>query len=95
MKLNRDDVLYVARLAKLTLSEEETDRLASQMGQILTYVEQLNQLRTEGIEPTSHAIQLENVFRDDRNTPSLSPERALENAPGRENGFFKVPKVIE
>jgi aspartyl-tRNA(Asn)/glutamyl-tRNA(Gln) amidotransferase subunit C len=95
VKITTDQVIYVAKLAKLTISEDEKAKMTLQMEQILNYVEQLNKLDTSGIEPTSHAILLENVFRDDVETPSLPPEMALINAPGKENGFFKVPKVIE
>ncbi|MBI1824548.1 MAG: Asp-tRNA(Asn)/Glu-tRNA(Gln) amidotransferase subunit GatC [Nitrospirae bacterium] len=95
MKITAEQVAYVARLAKLTVSEEEKVKLTLQLEQILNYVEQLNELDTSKVEPTSHAILLENVFREDQETPSLPPELALKNAPERENGFFKVPKVIE
>ena len=95
MKITREQATHVARLAKLSMSERETEQLTSQLEQILTYIDQLNALDTTGVEPTSHAIFLENVFRDDRVAPSLPVETALKNAPDRENGFFKVPKVIE
>lgn len=95
VKITAEQVAYVARLAKLTVSEEEKVKLTLQLEQILNYVDQLNELDTSRVEPTSHAILLENVFREDQEIPSLSPELALKNAPERENGFFKVPKVIE
>ncbi|MBI3605955.1 MAG: Asp-tRNA(Asn)/Glu-tRNA(Gln) amidotransferase subunit GatC [Nitrospirae bacterium] len=71
------------------------EKLASQLEQILNYVNQLNELDTKGVEPTSHAVLTENVFREDRLFPSLPVEAALQNAPQQEKGFFKVPKVIE
>ena len=95
MKITKEQVAYVAKLAKLTVTEEEKEKLTLQMEQVLNYVGQLNELSTEGVEPTSHAILLENVFRVDEETPSLSVEAALRNAPDQEKGFFKVPKVIE
>ena len=95
MKITKEQVVHVAKLAKLTVSEEEKEKLTFQMEQILNYVDQLNELNTAGIEPTSHAILLENVFREDGEKPSLPIEAALRNAPDQEKGFFKVPKVIE
>ena len=95
MKITKEQIAHVAKLAKLTVSEEEKEKLTLQMEQILNYVGQLNELNTDGVEPTSHAILLENVFRDDEAKPSLPIEAALRNAPDQENGFFKVPKVIE
>jgi aspartyl-tRNA(Asn)/glutamyl-tRNA(Gln) amidotransferase subunit C len=95
MKITREDVGYVAKLAKLSIPEEEKEKIASQLEPILNYVNQLNELDTKGVEPTSHAVLTENVFREDRLSPSLPVEVALQNAPQQEKGFFKVPKVIE
>jgi aspartyl-tRNA(Asn)/glutamyl-tRNA(Gln) amidotransferase subunit C len=88
-------VAYVAKLAKLTVSEEEKEKFTLQMEQILNYVDQLNELNTSGVEPTSQALLMENVFREDEICPSLPVEKALQNAPEQEKGFLKVPKVIE
>jgi aspartyl-tRNA(Asn)/glutamyl-tRNA(Gln) amidotransferase subunit C len=95
VKITKEQVAHVAKLAKLTVSEEEKEKLTLQMEQILNYVGQLNELNTAGVEPTSHAILLENIFREDEEKPSLPIEAALRNAPDQEKGFFKVPKVIE
>jgi aspartyl-tRNA(Asn)/glutamyl-tRNA(Gln) amidotransferase subunit C len=95
LKITKEQVAHVAKLAKLTVSEEEKEKLTLQMEQILNYIGQLNELNTAGVEPTSHAILLENIFREDEEKPSLQIEAALRNAPDQEKGFFKVPKVIE
>ena len=88
-------VEHVARLARLELSEEEKSLFAGQMGAILGYVEKLKELDTEGILPTSHAVPMENAFREDAACPSIGIEKALANAPDRVASFYRVPKVIE
>jgi aspartyl-tRNA(Asn)/glutamyl-tRNA(Gln) amidotransferase subunit C len=89
------DIEKVARLARLELSEEEKVTFGSQLEQILTYMEQLNRLDTSGVEPTSHAIPVYNVFREDEVRPSLPQEEVLAIAPDEEDGHFKVPRIIE
>lgn len=89
------DIEKVAKLARLELSEEEKETFGSQMEQILTYMEQLNRLDTTGVEPTSHAIPIYNVFREDEVKPSFSHEEVLAIAPDEEDGHFKVPRIIE
>jgi aspartyl-tRNA(Asn)/glutamyl-tRNA(Gln) amidotransferase subunit C len=89
------DIEKVARLARLELSEEEKETFGNQMEQILTYMEQLNRLDTSGVEPTSHAIPIYNVFRDDEVKPSFPHEEVLAIAPDEEDGHFKVPRIIE
>jgi aspartyl-tRNA(Asn)/glutamyl-tRNA(Gln) amidotransferase subunit C len=89
------DIEKVARLARLELSEEEKVTFGNQLEQVLNYMEQLNQLDTTGVEPTSHAIPLFNVFKEDEVRPSFSQEEVLAIAPDEENGHFKVPKIIE
>ena len=95
MKISRTEVEHVARLARLSLPPEELDALTGQMDTILGYVDKLNELDTEGVEPTAHAVPMENAFREDLVTPSIGVERALQNAPERDGSCFKVPKVIE
>ena len=95
MKITVKDVQYVANLARLELTDEELGNLTKQLDGILTYMNKLNELDTEGIEPLSHVLPLKNVYREDKVTSSLPVEEALKNAPCREGGFFKVPKVIE
>jgi aspartyl-tRNA(Asn)/glutamyl-tRNA(Gln) amidotransferase subunit C len=89
------DVEKVARLARLRLSEEEKNRFAAQMEQILAHIEQLNRADTTGVEPTSHAIPIHNAFREDEVKPSLPREEVLGIAPSEEDGHFKVPRIIE
>jgi aspartyl-tRNA(Asn)/glutamyl-tRNA(Gln) amidotransferase subunit C len=89
------DIEKVARLARLELSYEEKVTFGSQLEQILTYMEQLNRLDTSGVEPTSHAIPVYNVFREDEVKPSLPQEEVLAIAPDEEEGHFKVPRIIE
>ena len=95
MKITKDQVEYVARLAYLELTEEEKETFTHQLDSILSYMEKLNELDTRDIEPTSHVLPIKNVFRDDKVKPSLPSEEALSNAPDRKNGFFRVPRVIE
>ena len=89
------DIEKVARLARLELSEEERVTFGNQLEQILTYMEQLNRLDTTGVEPTSHAIPIHNVFREDEVKPSFPQEEVLGLAPDDEDGHFKVPRIIE
>jgi len=89
------DIEKVARLARLELSEDEKETFENQMEQILTYMEQLNRIDTTGVEPTSHAIPVYNVFRDDEVKPSFPREEVLAIAPEEEDGHFKVPRIIE
>lgn len=95
MKISIADVEQVARLARLELTFAEKEPFAMQMDAILDYVEKLKELSTEGIIPTSHAVPMENAFREDSVKPSISLVKALANAPGRSDNFFSVPKVIE
>ena len=94
MKITREEVLYVARLARLEIEETATERLAGQIGTILDYVDQLKQVDTTDVAPTSHALALTNAFREDAGRPHLDREAALSNAPAQEDGCFLVPKVV-
>jgi aspartyl-tRNA(Asn)/glutamyl-tRNA(Gln) amidotransferase subunit C len=89
------DIEKVARLARLELSEEEKITFGDQLEQILTHMEQLNQLDTTGVEPTSHAIPISDVFREDEVKPSLLQKEVLAIAPDEEEGHFRVPRIIE
>jgi len=95
MKISIADVEHVARLARLELDNEEKRLFAGQMDAILGYVEKLKELNTDGILPTSHAVPMENAFREDRTQPAIGVEKALANAPDRVESFYRVPKVIE
>ena len=94
MKITKEDVLYVAELARINLSDADIDKFADQIGDILDYVDQLKQVHTEGVAGTSHAISLTNAFRNDEVSGPSDPDRVLNNAPEREEGYFVVPKVI-
>jgi aspartyl-tRNA(Asn)/glutamyl-tRNA(Gln) amidotransferase subunit C len=94
MSVTIKDVEHVARLARLSFSDEEKTILMCQLNEILTYMEQLNELDTATVEPLSHVIQLQNVFREDLRRECLDREDVLRNAPARTEKFFKVPKVI-
>jgi aspartyl-tRNA(Asn)/glutamyl-tRNA(Gln) amidotransferase subunit C len=88
------DVEHVAHLARLSFTAEEKQLLTMQLNSILLYMEQLNALDTSGVEPLSHVIEVQNVFRPDQVTPGVSREEALRNAPAHSDEYFKVPKVI-
>lgn len=95
MSMTREQAAHVARLARLDLADAELDRLAADMDAILSYVDKLNELDVEGIEPTAHAVPMDNAFRDDQVKPSLGTRKALSNAPSADDCCFLVPKVIE
>ena len=89
------DIKYVAHLARLHLTLDEEKKLGAQLGNILGYIEKLNQLDVSGVEPTAHAVPMVNVTRPDEIRPSLPQEEALRNAPVQANGLFMVPKIVE
>ncbi|MEK7285859.1 MAG: Asp-tRNA(Asn)/Glu-tRNA(Gln) amidotransferase subunit GatC [Nitrospirota bacterium] len=95
MKIDENQVLEVSKLARLAITSDEMKKFSEQLSGILTYVEKLNELNTEGIEPTSHLLPLSNVFREDCVAPSLPTDAVLQNAPEKEEPFFRVPKIIE
>lgn len=95
MSITIKDVEHVADLARLELSEQEKAVYTEQLNAILKYAGQLDALDTEGVEPTSHAVPLFNVMREDEVRPSLPLEQVLLNAPDHEDGQFKVPAVLE
>lgn len=94
MKITKEEVLYVARLARLDLDAESIDRFAGQIDEILGYIEKLNRVDTKGVNPTSHAIELTNAFRGDEQKEHLDRQRALANAPEKEDGSFVVPRIV-
>jgi len=89
------DVRYVAHLARLSLTPEEEQKIGTQLGNILQYIEKLKEVDVSGVEPTAHAFPLVNVTRPDEVRPSMSNEDALRNAPAQANGLFIVPKIVE
>ena len=94
MKITKEEVIHVSKLARLEMDDTDIDTFSQQIGTILEYFETLNQVDTTGINPTSHAISLTNAFRQDEGKEHLNRESALANAPEKENGYFLVPKVI-
>jgi aspartyl-tRNA(Asn)/glutamyl-tRNA(Gln) amidotransferase subunit C len=95
MKLSREEVLHIARLARLGLSEADVDRMQEQLSNILENFEILQQVNTTDVPPTAQSIALQSVMRSDEVVPSLPPEQVLANAPQREGDFFRVKAVLE
>jgi aspartyl-tRNA(Asn)/glutamyl-tRNA(Gln) amidotransferase subunit C len=93
--LDQTTVRHVAHLARLRVTDDEVARFAEQLSSILTYVGQLNQLDTPDVPPTAHTLPVSNVFRDDTVRACWEPDRALCNAPQSQDGFFRVPKVLD
>lgn len=95
MKITRKDVETVALLSRLEIPEEQVEKYTGHLNAFLEYAEVLASLDTADVEPTAHVLPLKNVFRKDEVKPSIDRELALSNAPQQENGFFKVPKIVE
>ena len=95
MKITEELVEHVAKLARLAITEQEKAIFSEQLSSILTYVEQLNELDTLKVEPTSHVISIQNVFREDQVKDCLPREKALAGAPEGTEEFFRVPRIIE
>lgn len=94
MSVTRDDVAYIAGLARLSFSDEEMATMTTEMNSILHYVEKLNEIDTEGVQPLSSIHDQVNVLREDVSEGSIATGLALQNAPDRQDRFFKVPKVL-
>ncbi len=95
MAITREEVLHVARLARLALTDDEADRLGGQLSAILDYMKRLDVLDTRNVVPTSHAVETGTPFRDDVVEPFGDREALLANAPDRHNDCFRVPRIIE
>lgn len=93
MTISREDVEYVAALARLELTEPEIEEYTEQLNSILDYAAMLEQLDTDDVVPTAHAVPLHNVLREDQVSHSLNHEKALRNAPDGDEGFFRVPRI--
>ena len=91
--LSREQVLHVARLARLELTEDEQGRMAEELSKVLDYMETMSELDLADVEPTSHVVAVENALRADEPRPSLPVEEALSNAPDPADGHFRVPAV--
>lgn len=94
MKITIEEVQYIAELARLRLDDKEKKNFAKQLGQILNYIDVLSKIDTSSIKPTSHILPVENIFREDEVKDSLPGDEILMNAPDKEDGFFKVKKII-
>jgi aspartyl-tRNA(Asn)/glutamyl-tRNA(Gln) amidotransferase subunit C len=94
-RISTDQVKHVANLARLAITEEEASRFTQQLDKIITYAEQLNEVDTENVEPTSHVLEIKNVMREDVAKPGLPNEEVLKNAPDHQDGQIKVPPIIE
>jgi aspartyl-tRNA(Asn)/glutamyl-tRNA(Gln) amidotransferase subunit C len=92
--ISKKDVEHVALLARLTLTEDEKQIYSRQLNDILEHVRKLQDLNTDGIQPTAHVLPLQNVFREDRVGEHLPVDQVLANAPERQDNFFKVPKIM-
>ena len=95
MPIDREQVVHIARLARVGLTEEDIAKFQEQLSQILDYFQVLEELDTAEVPPTSHVLPLQNVMREDQPRPSLSPEEVLANAPRRERDYFQVRAVFE
>lgn len=87
-------VRYIAHLSRLELDSEEEKKFTRQLGNILSYVEKLQELDTSDVPPTSHVLHITNIYREDKLGFSLSPEKAMANAPSRKDNQFKVPRIV-
>lgn len=95
VKIDDSQVRHIAHLARLKLSDAEIAQFGEQLGAVLHYFEQLNEVNTDGVEPTAHPLPVTNVLRDDVPGDPLGVDKALANAPARETPYFKVPKVLD
>lgn len=95
MAIKKEDVKHIAKLARLKLNDKEIDYFADQLSKIIDYIGQLKEVDTSNIEPTSHVLLIQNVFRKDIVESSLKQSDVLKNAPSKEGEFFKVPRIIE
>ena len=94
-RIDQQQVRKVAKLSRLELTDREVQEFTGQLGAILEYVEKMNELDTDNVEPLAHCLPVSNVFREDCVKQSLGTEKALANAPDRDGAFFKVPKILD
>ncbi|AGT30696.1 asparaginyl/glutamyl-tRNA amidotransferase subunit C [Geobacillus subterraneus] len=94
-RISIDQVKHVADLARLAITEEEAEMFTKQLDAIITFAEQLNELDTENVPPTSHVLDMRNVMREDIPEPGLPREEVLKNAPDQQDGQFRVPAILE
>ncbi|WP_413376141.1 Asp-tRNA(Asn)/Glu-tRNA(Gln) amidotransferase subunit GatC [Alkalihalobacillus sp. 1P02AB] len=94
-QISKEQVKHVANLARLAITEEEAEMFTEQLDKIISFAEQLNELDTEGIEPTTHVLNMTNVLREDKSDAGLPVEEVLKNAPDHEDGQVRVPSIID
>ncbi|KIL48176.1 Asp-tRNA(Asn)/Glu-tRNA(Gln) amidotransferase subunit GatC [Jeotgalibacillus soli] len=94
-KITKDEVKHVAHLARLSITEEEAEKFAGQLGAIITFAEQLNELDTTNVPPTTHVLDMKNIMREDKSVDGLPLEDVLKNAPDHQDGQVKVPTILE
>ncbi|MFQ5424783.1 MAG: Asp-tRNA(Asn)/Glu-tRNA(Gln) amidotransferase subunit GatC [Phycisphaerae bacterium] len=94
-RIDPEEVRRIAHLSRLKLTDDELTRFGGQLASLLTYFDKLQELDTEGVEPTAHAVNVENVFRDDEPVAPLTLKAVLANAPAAASPYFKVPKVLD
>lgn len=95
MKISAEEIKKIALLSRLEIKDDQIESVGKQLNDILSYMDLMSQVDIMDVKPTAHAVSMSNVMRDDVPQPSLSNEKALQNAPEPENGYFKVPKVIQ
>jgi aspartyl-tRNA(Asn)/glutamyl-tRNA(Gln) amidotransferase subunit C len=94
-RISKDQVKHVAHLARLAVTDEEAEMLTEQLDKIIGFAEELNELDTDNVEPTTHVLELKNVLREDEVRNSVSVDEAMRNAPAQKDGQFKVPNILE
>lgn len=95
MKISKQEVIDTAELARLYFEEQEIEKFTEQLGNILEYIEDLSELNTDNVDPTSHVLEITTPLREDKVKQLITTEEALQNAPEKDEDFFVVPKVIE
>jgi len=95
MKISREEVLHIAKLARLSLNEKEIETYSNQLSEILNYVQKLRELNVDHVEPMKHVLNMVNVMREDKELPSLSREEVMANTPEHNGEYFKVPRVLK
>ncbi|RKQ34625.1 Asp-tRNA(Asn)/Glu-tRNA(Gln) amidotransferase subunit GatC [Oceanobacillus halophilus] len=93
--ISKEQVKHVAHLARLAVTDEEVEQLTEELGAIIHYAEQLNELDTDNVEPTTHVLDIKNVMRKDEPREWITQEEALKNAPDKKDGQFRVPSILE
>lgn len=94
-RISKEEVKHVANLARLAITEEETEMFTTQLDAIITFAEQLNEIDTTGVEPTTHVLEMKNILREDKAEKGLPVEDVVKNAPDHKDGYIRVPSILE